>query len=656
MYHIKKMFPTKNISKKISFLLLISIFFINFSFLSIPKKTEADSVSDILDGIGMALDGLGIVTDVGGLAPSFLLNVNTPKLNLENKKRDMLDTLKNITVDLAIATLKKIAITLIGDITSQTVQWIGGFGEGEVMPPRYSVDIGQTLKEAADSVVGDYLYNSENFQFLCEPFKAEIQLALGFNAGLGKGNLFQGSNCSLTDVIENVKNGVDLSVITFAGVDDTLAISKNSFTSSGGWDSWIALTTNPQNNIQGAYIIAENDLSVKIQTAKSSVSNEILSGSGALSLKSCVNTYKDNISGNLVGPSEGRGPYIQGTEEPPPPEGIREGLIDGRYSVERVCDIKTPGAIITGMLDKSVNADRNMSELTAALGNGVDLILNELVDAILKSATDMLTRGVFDDSTIENRARISSLASQRLDEIKDEADSQINNGDGSNPLQNKCLDVNALNYLVGNLPCVYPEGYVVPEGLIDNSDNFVIGYGYLAQAQNNALILLNSLSKSEFEYRNNFEITKNILTEAQKVFATSSVCNLNMNSFDSVLRAMLIRANVITNIDGTPDSNRNIANIPWNLQIIDTAIKDSNDNQIILDKAALDVRSASSLENITIAMTPVNSTSFNTDPQETMIDNVKTWLRGVQAMYNSPICPIDITQVLEINSSTSTIQ
>jgi hypothetical protein len=182
------------------------------------------------------------------------------------------------------------------------------------------------------------------------------------------------------------------------------------------------------------------------------------------------------------------------------------------------------------------------------------------------------------------------------------------------------------------------------------------GYGILEQVKNNANTLISSLMKSELAYQNNYMIAKNVLTSGKNVFATSSACNINYNRIDYVLRSKLIRANVITNIEGTQNSDRTIASIPWTLEVIKAALADSNLKITILNKATSDVSSASGFTAVTDAMIPVNSTAFNTDSQAKMVENIKTWLRGVQNMYNTKLCPIDLTEVLKITSATSTIK
>ena len=76
-----------------------------------------------------------------------------------------------------------------------------------------------------------------------------------------------------------------------------------------------------------------------------------------------------------------------------------------------------------------------------------------------------------------------------------------------------------------------------------------------------------------------------------------------------------------------------------------------------MDEASSKVNSAGSIDNVKDALIPVNSTSFNTDPQITMVTNIKTWLSGVQNMYNTEMCPIDLIKVMQIvSAATSTTQ
>ncbi len=180
------------------------------------------------------------------------------------------------------------------------------------------------------------------------------------------------------------------------------------------------------------------------------------------------------------------------------------------------------------------------------------------------------------------------------------------------------------------------------------------GFDALGQAKNNANTLIRSLLKSELTYQNNYKIAQNMITQGRNVFASTSVCNMNYNRNDATLRSLLIRANVITNIDGVPSSERTLASIPWNLKILQLGLDKSNADILILNKAASAVTAASTISAVKDAMIQVNSTSFNIDVQAKTVSNIKTWFTGVQNIYNSLICPIDLTKVLQISTPAST--
>ena len=77
----------------------------------------------------------------------------------------------------------------------------------------------------------------------------------------------------------------------------------------------------------------------------------------------------------------------------------------------------------------------------------------------------------------------------------------------------------------------------------------------------------------------------------------------------------------------------------------------------ILNTAASNVSNATSSAGVTNVMTILNSIPFNnTNPPTNLIENIKTWLRGVQSMYNTTQCPINLTATLQIGSATSTTQ
>jgi len=590
----------KKFKGKISASLIISILFLNYAFLTIPKETYAIPVVDAPHAVLTSFKtGWDLVKEIG-------------------------------KVGLSIAA-KTLARRIIEEVTRSTVNWING-GDGT---PAFISNPGKFLLDTGDEVIGDFIQNSD-LAFLCDPFKFQVSLALQLDVGR-MGGLKDKIGCTLSSVGQNIQGAVDNSELILNGQ----SIKKNDyeeFTSRGGWNKWLAESLKPQNNAIGAYLIAEAELNAQILTEKESKTIELTTGSGALSFKMCRDTYRDPNTGNELGKSEYKSGASASGQKPSIPSNLPPST-----KVETKCDVKTPGATVVDMLGFKATSDQRMNEIIGSLADGIDTILSSLANVLIKRGLEQLSKGVLDKDALNTDAYNGGLeqAWQNAQAQMDANAALINNQDVNN------LELPSIN--VGSTTWNYSPTTpgTTPSGLGS-------GGGAFDQARNNSIVLINSLSRSESDYQNNYLIAQNVLVSGRAVFATSSVCNVNYNRTSSILRSIMIRNNVISNIDGIANSDRTIASIPWNLPIINAILAISNANMTTLSTAASQVNSASSIDAITTAMIPVNSTSFNTDPQSTLVNNIKTWLTGVQGMYNSPICPIDLTAVMRINSATST--
>jgi len=595
----------KRLTKKISLILIVSILSLNLSFLAVPKKTEAD----------------------------------IPVINPVHIAEWITDSLKAVFEAAVQSAAKTAARIVIQRVTQATVDWINGGFSGQ---PAYVADFSKFMTGeggVADRTFGDFIANSD-LNFLCDPFRVQVMIALQLGYGA---NLKNQIGCTFSGVTRNINNAVNNASI---GVNASANVNVSNFTSSGGWDSWLKQTLQPQNNPVGAYLIAKSNLDAQIETAKGSATLGLTIGQGALSFNRCVDTYY-NKAGNQIGKSS---EYTSGAGEtgggrPPAPANATR--------TDPKCTVKTPGSTITTMLGFKATSDQRMNELVGALSDGIDQIFSALFTSLIQKGMDQLNNGVLDTNTASNNTYNSAIGISLQNSINTYNNDASNVGSGTTiPSFNFPFSTTTFEgYYSTTTSGGIIGGSIIPGG---STGGYGGGYSELGQAQNNSISLINSLSKSELTYQNNYKIAQNVLIQAEKVFATSSICNMSYNRNDSILRSLLIRKNVITNIDGVSDSSRDIASIPWNLEVIKAALADSNANLAILNKAASDVGSASSVSAITDAMIPVNSTSFNTDPQSAMVENIKTWLRGVRGMYNSSICPIDLTKVLQINSATST--
>ncbi|MFH0755318.1 MAG: hypothetical protein V1910_01465 [bacterium] len=604
--------------KKISLLLIISIISINFSFLIIPKKVEAQMVVSDPGAYGFFTgmnSALGIIAGTTGSSAT------------ANVTSGIWETIGKYTLEGALAALaKQTALALIKQITDATVDWINNGFEGD---PAYIADFDKFLTGeggVTDQAIGEFFQNSD-LNFLCEPFQIQVKLALQLGLGVSAG-LRNKIGCTLSKIERNIENAYQNSNITTeveikTNGKNTIIGAKGSV--GGGWNEWLNTTLQPQNNPIGAYLIAKAELDTQIKEKKDAKTFELFTGQGALTFSKCIDTYYvdgvqygtpsiEYTKGAPRGNEKGNRPNL-----PLPPVNLHPMTF---METKTKCTVKTPGSIITSMLSSKANSTKNVSELQAAMANGIDSIIGALLNALINVALEEIKEGILDDNH-------TSITSQVYTNLLNNATTTI-------------IDI----YNSTTTPWDWLNNSTTTENITEEYN----GLSPLDYAKNNANSLIGSLLKSELTYQNNYKIAQKVLIQAKTEFASSSVCNINYNRPDCALRAVLIRSNVLTNIEGVPDSDRTIASIPWNLEIIKTALKNSEANVDILDKASSGVSSAGSLQAVTDAMIPVNSTSFNTDPKTKMIEEIKIWLGRVGVMYNSFICPINLDEILKIES------
>ncbi len=649
----------KNLTKKISFILIVSILSLNLSFLAVPKKADA-------------LFGVGDITFSFDAA-------NFGEMIYEFGKKVV-----SVTIEM---TAKTLARNLVQKITEATVNWINGGFNGN---PAFISDFGKFMLGnggVVDRTVGDFFADS-SLSFLCDPFRVQVSLALSLEYS---SNFQNRIGCTFSGIVNNINNaqiGGNVNV----NVNGTNIVSggASKFLSEGGWDSWLRTTLLPQNNPIGAYLIAKNELDTRIATAQNTKTLELTAGQGALSFKRCIDTYT-YLDGHTSKSSEYTDGYGSRPQQP------------HNTIAEQNCVVKTPGTTITTMLGFKATSDQRTNELLVATTDGIDAIfgaltnalINKAINTLMKKTNDQLQNGVLDPNYDSNGAYDSFLyeswvnamddANSDLSDLNNRWTNTINDpyyssgSDFASPTLPDIIygtttwDWHSSSTGAGTIPTGnsgYSSStgdyvYITPTGSYIYSTSTDSGpwnpypsipaYDVLGNAKKSSTGLLNSLSKAEWTYQDTYKFAQKVLLGGKNVFASSSICNMNANRNDYTLRSLIIRSNVTTNIDGVPDSNRTIASIPWNLKMIEPALAKSAVNLAILNKAASDVNSASSIATLNDAMVRVNSTAFHTDPEIKMVENIKTWLRGVRDMYNAPLCPIDLTKVLQITSATSTI-
>lgn len=230
-----------------------------------------------------------------------------------------------------------IANTIIERMAASTVNWINSGFEGS---PAYVTDPESYFQNMGDQIAAQYIFSNPNLNYLCGPISARIRLTLTRNYLQEKE-----WQCTLTDVMGNMED--------FMGDFDR-----------GGWDKFFEMTQKPQNNPLGAYLQAENEMSLQIATRQGTKKDEANWGNGFMSWKECEQ-YGEAIPARTI--------VVNGqTINIPASPGvcIREST-------------KTPGSVIQKQLDKQLGAGQDKLVVADEINEIVSALLNQLVSQVV---------------------------------------------------------------------------------------------------------------------------------------------------------------------------------------------------------------------------------------------------------------------------------
>ena len=336
--------------------------------------------------------------------------------------------LKEFVLDgLAVALTKQI----IRQITASVVNWINSGFEGS---PSFISDPSSFFLDVADQVTGAFLAKVGGpLTQLCSPFSIDIRLALAFKY---RPNIPKRYTCTLNTIIKNSKNAVE-------------GASINGFTAGdfkqGGWPAFVSLTTEPQNNQIGAYLEADNELSIRVANAQIEKKTELNQGRGFLSWKECKTVPP---SSQIQGSNQGTG---EGTTLSEDSAGSGESSV-GNAQVSagtKVCTTKTPGSVIEGQLQNSLGGPLRELEIADEINEIVNALFAQLVTQVLqKGLAGVSGSGAGDSSSyinqIQKEANDSKINSQleqiRTDLLKN-IDTYIQNTVQYRDWRNKSFDI-----------------------------------------------------------------------------------------------------------------------------------------------------------------------------------------------------------------------
>ncbi len=241
---------------------------------------------------------------------------------------------------------------ILAEITNDIVNWIQNGGELRFM----SEGLGSFLSGAADDVLGNFIANYLGADFLCEPFKASLEIAL-----MPVPHFETRAECTLSDMGDNLKG------------------FYNDF-SQGGWSEWIKLTQ-PKNNFYGVFLAAKEERDKQVLEAKQEMEADALMGDGFLSQKNCI--WRD-ANGRVVERQEDVRGY------PSLPEDCQDGSAE--LPCRPDCRVVNPGKTISEAANKAVTNfyDQINAQIAGATAKAgpyqiyVQAIANALINRVVQ--------------------------------------------------------------------------------------------------------------------------------------------------------------------------------------------------------------------------------------------------------------------------------
>ena len=234
-----------------------------------------------------------------------------------------------------------VAKIMLDWVVDETVKWIQGGGE-----PRFVTDWKNFSKDAVNVAVGEIVRQS-NFDFLCSPFRLQVQLQLTAQ------RFPQKIECTLDKIVNNID------------------AFYNDF-SKGGWIGYNTLWE-PQNNYYGQLLLWHEELVTQAALSEEAARNEALAGQSFLSSKRC----------------KGGGFDQEITAGPVPSYWVKDSF--GKYCASKDLEILTPGNLVGRVVGEAITSDirwaENVKSWTAAIVNAVmNRLIKEGLSAMKKSS------------------------------------------------------------------------------------------------------------------------------------------------------------------------------------------------------------------------------------------------------------------------------
>mgnify|MGYP001612566433 FL=1 len=375
----------------------IIIFTLVFPFLSFyPKKVRAQLAT----------------VDAGNIVQNTITATNSTASSL----KDYSMWIKEYVLDGLASGLAKM---IIRTLTSSVVNWINSGFQGS---PSFVQNPGAFFLDMADQITGDFLSQAGGpLVSLCSPFSIDIRIALAFKY---HPNIQKRYTCTLGTIIKNSKNAV-------------ANASINGFTAGdfkqGGWPAFVSLTTEPQNNIYGAYLTAESELSWRVAQGQSQQKDELGQGKGFLSWKKCKDIpILSDKNAAVVASEDPNDPRLSAYYEGVP---------------EKKCEVQTPGSVIEGALQNSIGGPLRELELADEFNEIVNALFAQLVSKVLQgglkgvSSKDATGKSYLNQTVAEINAEGSPQVKKMKEDILNSIEPYIKDTETYRKYKNDALNI-----------------------------------------------------------------------------------------------------------------------------------------------------------------------------------------------------------------------
>lgn len=343
----------KSVYTKILSVALIFLFVSTNTLFLYPKKTEAQAGAVVSCTAGLA-------SAMSAHFPQWAIEIIGVPAKNNGTGGNIANTAAAGSLSFNNCILKPLAqqmlVTLVRQIGASVVEWVNSGFDGK---PLFVTDFEGLLTDTADGVIGNFIEGSE-LGWLCNDFSAQIRLSLALKYSKPTREKFR---CTVSDIANNAENFLE---------DN----------GGRGWDNWLTLTTQPQNNVYGAYFTAQGELAERVAAKLNDKTQEVQRNAGFLNFTYCeeMETIDEAIArvNGATSPYEVGGSNLQTTTQPTPeckPGKTKTG---------------TPGSIIGSKLSSVINQSEVQLAVAQEIDQVIGAVLNQLAQKAITGAQGIL--------------------------------------------------------------------------------------------------------------------------------------------------------------------------------------------------------------------------------------------------------------------------